>query len=91
MAYNGGMTNSEKWHGLNKCLETLSKELDKEFKDYPDTPEVKKLISELRWYKRESFINWMLKEHYYEMPDEIKFEDIEDSDGGHVPDWAFHR
>lgn len=89
MAYNEIMTERDKWRSLNKCLETLSNKLDEDFKDYPDTPEVQKLIKELSYYKKESFINWMKENHSDEVPTELLYPELEDSDGGYVPAWAF--
>lgn len=89
MATNEILTESGKWNSLNKCLETLSRKLDKDYKDYPNTPKVQKLIKELGYYKKESFINWMKENHPDEVPEELLCPELEDSDGGHVPDWAF--
>ncbi len=92
MAYNEILTESGKWDALNKCLCELSKSLDKEFKDYPDIPEVQSLVKELRLCKRDKFIEWMKQNHPGEVPEELLYPEVEDSDGGHVPDWAFsHR
>ena len=74
----GKMTESEKWHVMNNMYEELGKELKKEYADVPDTPVTRKLLSDIAHLRRESFNNWMIKNHPGEVPDDIRFPDLDD-------------
>lgn len=71
------MTESEKWHGMNRMYEELGKKLKKEYADVPDTPVTRKLLADIALLRRESFNNWMIENHPFEVPDAIRF-DLDD-------------
>lgn len=74
----GKMTESEKWHGMNNMYEELGKELKKEFADVPDTPVTRRLLEEIAHLRKARFDDWMIKNHPGEVPDDIRFPDLDD-------------
>lgn len=74
----GKLTESEKWHGMNKMYEELGKELEKEYADVPDTPMTRRLLADIAHLRKETFNNWMMKNHPGEVPYDIRFPDLDD-------------
>ena len=74
----GKMTESEKWHGMNNMYEELGKELKKEFADVPDTPVTRRLLEEIAHLRKARFDDWMIKNHPREVPNDIRFPDLDD-------------
>lgn len=72
------MTEPEKWHGMNIMYAELDKELKREYADVPDTPVTRRLLTDIAHLRRESFNKWMIENHPGEVPDDIRFPDLDD-------------
>jgi len=72
------MTEPEKWQGMNKMYAELDKELKREYADVPDTPVTRRLLADIARLKRENFNNWMIRNHGREVPDDIRWPDLDD-------------
>ena len=75
---NKKMTESEKWHGMNRMYEELGKQLKEEYADVPDTPVTRRLLTDIAQLRRESFNRWMIENHPGEVPNDIRFPDLDD-------------